>query len=66
MTAPAGKLTAAQLAEHLKKDPQTRAEVTKLLARDFPDEYLKHVKVDTGKLKNVSAQFMSSDKEWQE
>ena len=60
------KLSPDEIAEQLRKDPQARAELTKLLARDFPDEYLKHVKVDENKLKNVSAQFISSDKEWQE
>ncbi len=59
-------LSTKEIVEHLKKDPQARAELTKLLARDFPDEYLRHVRIDDTKLKNVSAQFISSDKEWQE
>lgn len=50
----------------LKGDEQARAAVTKMLARDFPDEFLKHVKIDTEKLRDVSARFVASDKEWQE
>jgi hypothetical protein len=52
--------------DRLKSDAQARAEVVKMLARDFPDEFLKQVNVDTSKLRDISAQFISSNKEWQE
>jgi predicted nucleotidyltransferase len=60
------KMDLSEILDRIKNDASARSELTKLLARDYPDEYLKHVKVDETKLKNVSAKFLASDKEWQE
>ena len=52
--------------EALKKDRSARAKAIKMLARDFPKEYLKHVKVDPKKISRVTPSALISDKEWQE
>jgi ribulose bisphosphate carboxylase small subunit len=50
----------------LKTDRNARAKAIKMLARDFPKEYLKFVKLDPKKVTRVTPTVLVSDKEWQE
>lgn len=51
----------------IESNEEVRGELIKILARDFPSEYLKPVKIlseQTGDRKITS--MVASDKEWQE
>jgi hypothetical protein len=60
----ATKLSKEEVLKHLSTNKAARTEAIKMLARDFPKEYLKLVKIDP---KRINApNMMVSDKEWQE
>jgi hypothetical protein len=50
----------------LTEDKAVRDQAIKMLARDFPKEYLQLVKIDSTKLNRITPDMIISDKEWQE
>ena len=60
------RATREQVIAELTGNRTLRAEAIKMLARDFPKEYLKLVKVDQARITKVAPDILVSDKEWQE
>lgn len=60
------KISVSEIKKALEENAEVRKEIIQLLASKYSEEYLGKVFINTDKLKDVSASFVSSDKEWQE